>query len=49
MIDKEKDANAYNKAQVFLEKLDDKYKKVEPEGSDKRSKVHKLEREIDTL
>ena len=48
-IDKEKDPNAHEKATEFKEMMKEKYGRVKPGGSEKTSRVHKLEKEIDSL
>ena len=49
VIDKEKDPGAHQKSEEFLATLQENYGRIKPEGSDNRSKVHKLEKEIDSL
>lgn len=48
-IDKEKDPNAHEKAAELKEVMKEKYGRVKPAGSENSSRVHKLEREIDSL
>ncbi len=48
-VDKEKDANAHEKAVELKELMKEKYGRVKPGGSEQSSRLHKLEKEIDSL